>query len=128
MKLNEIIQALSGVMPNVAFTFDVLPDPDGEWDGDAPDPRDVGMVALLVDVKAGAIINGQLVQVSQSICNCYAYPGEGPEAVAGDYLPQLMEAALAELSCHPWVNQEQVSKGREWLLTFMRQRYQEEMA
>lgn len=128
MKLFDIVKALAGVMPNVAFAFEVLPDPDGEWDGDAPDPRDVGMVALIVDVKAGAIINGQLVETTQSIGNCYAYPGEGPEAVAGDYLPQLMEAALAELSFHPWVNQEQVSKGREWLLAFMRKRYEEEMA
>lgn len=128
MKLFDIVKALAGVMPNVAFAFEVLPDPDGEWDGDAPDPRLVGMEALIVDVKAGTIINGQLVQVTKSICNCYAYPGDGPDAVAGDYLPQLMEEALAELSFHPWVNQEQVSKGRAWLLAHMRKRYEEEMA
>lgn len=93
----EIYAELRKIAPSIAFAASHSPDIDEVWDGDGPDPADEGMIAVVVDVSATAIVGGEEVEGHGYLSSHYIEYGEDLGDVSG-YLPQMLEEAVEELA------------------------------
>lgn len=97
------MKTLKDLAPTVAISVTREHDPDGKWDGEAPDPTDQGYVPCVVVVRVFTIVNGEIAEGTSYLGNSY-YKPEEDTGMAHGYLPQMIEEAITELlRNHPMV-------------------------
>lgn len=99
MTANDIYLTLKKLAPNVYFSAGRKLDPSFIWDGDAPDPAEDGFDPYDVTVRAAAIINGELIEDSDSLGGSYFKENEPLDDIHG-YLPEMLQEAAALLQDH----------------------------
>lgn len=87
---------LADLMPSVALSVHREHDPDAVWDGEGPDPVEIGYNPYVVVVRAITVMKGEIVEGSAHLCSSYYKPDEDIGMVHG-YLPQMIGEALQEL-------------------------------
>lgn len=92
----EVFAEIMQIAPDIAFTVDREEDPNFEWDGDGPDPREEGYVPYDVFVRARAIVKGTIIEGNSNLGGVYDEPGK-PDMDIHGYLPQMLDDALDEL-------------------------------
>lgn len=93
---SPIITELKHIAPSIAFSVTFSRDPNFVWDGDGPDPRELGYEAYDIDVYARAIVKGEEVEGHHSLGGSYYKPGRFDPDVHG-YLPQMLGDALDDV-------------------------------
>lgn len=89
------------MLPSVAISVTRERDFDARWDGEGPDPTEIGYDAYTVVVRAFFILNGEIIEGNSYLGSSYYKPDE-PIDMAHGYLPQMIEEALEELhKIHP---------------------------
>lgn len=96
----DLIAELAKVAPSIAIETTWEKDTDARWDMDPScgDPDD--FTAWQSEVRASAIVNGQLVSGSAYLGGTWIKYGESPAKVNPEisgYLPQMIDEALQDL-------------------------------
>lgn len=95
------MKVLRDMLPTVAISVHREHDRDAVWDGEGPDPVEIGYEPYVVVVRAIAIMNGEIIEGSAYLGSSY-YKADEPLGMVHGYLPQLIEEALEELhKIHP---------------------------
>ena len=93
----KVIEDLRLARPGCAVTVDWVQDVDYIWDGDGPDPADLGMVANRVTVRATEVQDGRIYTGEAYMFGVYEPLGGAlPEDVHG-YIGDLVAEAVSEL-------------------------------
>jgi len=125
----QIHDSLIKLAPQIAFSVEYNIDPNFQWDGDGPDPRDDGYDPYDVDVFARAIVDGQTVAGQNSLGGTYEKPGEWDKDIGG-YLPQMLDEAIDDLLQNnhslPKNIIAQASKVQKYLKDYMHRSYEKQ--
>lgn len=89
-------QELDSPRPDVALNITREEDVDAQWDGDGPNPEDVGYVPFLFTVCAYRVVGGKLFKGFAYLGNSYHMP-EDPIGDASGYLADMVREAVAEV-------------------------------
>jgi hypothetical protein len=124
----EYLQTLKQIAPAIALSVSRTHDENFVWDGDGPDPVDDGYLPFDVDVKARSIVQGEILEGSQSLGGSYFAPDE-PIGDCHGYLPQMLEEAIADLLKQPAIENQsaiwhQGRQAQDFLRRLMREQYE----
>lgn len=96
-RFSREFEDLKRIAPSIAFSVTWEIDPYFRWDGDGPDPRGEGYEPHDVDVRARAIVGGEVVEGFASLGGVYEKLGEFDPDIHG-YLLEMLDEAVDDLS------------------------------